>query len=255
MPLRISDDVDMTVLDPLNWNIFDTGYNNWNATLDFETFTHRMHADCVDAYPSIDWGALLANETLDELDQSATTMMRDHLSLKRSPSRSPPLVQAREQTWYSSPPQLQIYDDEVINTLLETFQQQFSTTFPVFTENCTAPKSIVAMCLAMAAIGALSCDVAGSFKVAKALYNDARRMLLAYKVHQPASFNDSLAIVKSFILLEIYGLCCGEPRAFEFVEAFHQELLQAYHNYCASMDLTSASAAEITERQLLIQSI
>jgi hypothetical protein len=257
-PLRIPNDVDMISVEPLNWNIFDTGYNDWNGDFNFLTIPARTEAEPFpgsDTYPFIDWGALLANETLDELDQSATAMMKDYLGRRQSPGRSSPSTQAREQAWYSAPPQLQIYDDEVIEALLKIFRHQFSKTFPIFAETKTAPESTVEMCLFMAAVGALFCDVGGSFKVAKALYNDARRMLLAYKVNQSSSFYGSLHILKCFILLEIYGLCCGEQRAFEFVEAFHQELLQAYHNYCTLVDSTLASPAARIERQQLDQSI
>ena len=61
-----------------------------------------------------------------------------------------------------------------------------------------------------------------STKIAKMLYNDARRLLLEhYLCEVDHSFLDLTSFAKSFILLEIYGICSGDKRAYEFIEFFH----------------------------------
>ena len=158
--------------------------------------------------------------------ETAISMMRDHIQ-RRSRASSPNREEAR-QLWYSAPPGLQIYDREVINVLLNLAKSHLSSTFAIFStfEAITGMKE--ELCLAMASVGGLFCTVQGSTKIAKKLYNDARRLLLESVMQiSPPSFSTSLSSAKTFILLEIYGICSGDKRSYEFVEAFHANTLQA----------------------------
>ena len=96
----------------------------------------------------------------------------------------------------------------------------------------------------MAAVGALFSTAEGNMAVAKALYNDARRMhleqILRTERHPSRSSLDS---AKTFILLEIYGLCSGDKRSFEFWEAFHYGTLHAYES-CTDVEPTPPPNSE-----------
>lgn len=84
--------------------------------------------------------------------------------------------------WYSAPPNLQDYDEDVFNVFINLFHKHIPETFPLFNEigaNQRVKDLHPEHCLAMAATGALFCSVPGSFDVAKSMYNDARRILLA----------------------------------------------------------------------------
>lgn len=158
----------------------------------------------------------------------AITMMRDFFQ-HRSRAPSPTRQESRQlwQQWYSAPPHLQIYDEEVINVLLNLAKTHLSSTFGIFADFKTTPGMKEELCLAMAAVGGLFCTVAESAKVAKKLHNDARRMQLeavlpSLIVHYQAAIDAA----KTSILLQIYGLCSGDKRSYELVEAFHSETLR-----------------------------
>lgn len=96
----------------------------------------------------------------------------------------------------------------------------------------------------MAAVGALYSAVPESTKISKMLYNDARRLFLEnYLCEVDHSILDLISFAKSFILLEIYGLCSGDKRAYEFIEFFHGNKMLAI---ARCMDVL---AADITREQ------
>lgn len=132
-------------------------------------------------------------------------------------------------SWYSNPPLLHMYDEQVINVLLNIGRAHLSTTFSVFSKFEATEQTSKQLCLAMASVGGLFSTVEGSGAVSKSLYNDARRLELeaALRPRQP-SFQWSLNSAKTFLLLEIYGLCCGDKRSYEFVEALHYQTLEAF---------------------------
>lgn len=82
--------------------------------------------------------------------------------------------------WYSAPPNLEDHDNDVVNVFLNLFHKHIPETFPLFDEAAVSQKRRAEYCLAMAATGGLFCSVPGSFEVARSMYNDARRLLLAY---------------------------------------------------------------------------
>jgi hypothetical protein len=84
--------------------------------------------------------------------------------------------------WYSTPPNIEDHDEDVLNVFINLFHKHIPETFPLFNE-IAANQRVKGLhpehCLAMAATGGLFCSVPGSFEVAKSMYNDARRILLA----------------------------------------------------------------------------
>ena len=187
-------------------------------------------------------------------------------------SRAPsPTSSKANVMWYSAPPTLECYDATVVNIFLNISKKYISKTFSIFAEIEITPQTTEHFCLAMAAVGGLFCLVNGSFRVAKVMFNDARKLLLTsvgparpssltlpsdiwimQRYRQKSVDRDeklsevltaghpsfpygilSLSVVASsdfdssqFILLELYGLCSGEKRSYEFVEAFHADLSQ-----------------------------
>lgn len=174
--------------------------------------------------------------TLDQPTDRALNMMRDHFRL-RSRAPSPSRVDTG-QTQYSIAPNLARYDPDIINVFLNLARTHLRDSFPIFASYEASPESRVELCLAMSAIGALYCSVPGSMKIARSLYHDSRRLLLeAFYTHQASDPDISLSYTMTFILLEIYGLCSGNKRSFEFSEVWHGSLL-----HTAGECFSSASA-------------
>ena len=171
---------------------------------------------------------------------------------RRSGPPSPSSGRAK-QTWYFTPPSLQIYDHDITSIFLENARTHLSKTFALFADFKVTLNTREELCLAMAAVGGLYCQVTDSFKIAKAMYNDARRLLLASRYRGMLSKQDhSFDDVMTFMLLEIYGLCSGDKRSYEFVEAFHMNLLQAVQDCELQAISSSSSGAEIDGRRRLL---
>ena len=157
---------------------------------------------------------------------SAFDIMVSHFKRRSGPS-SPGRVEPRN-WWYSAPPRLQMYSVDMINVLLNLARGHLSPTFAIFSSFEVTATTRIELCLAMAAVGALFSTVEGNTAVAKALYNDARRPHLDQTLQtETPSFRSALDSAKTFILLEIYGICSGDKRSYEFWEAFHCGTLQA----------------------------
>ena len=168
----------------------------------------------------------LSGSLLDQPTDRALDMMREHFR-QRSRAPSPSRVETGRQQ-YSAAPNLARYDMQIINVFLNLGRNHLSNSFPVFASFQAAFITKVELCLAMAAVGALYCTVSGSMKIARSLYHDARRLLLETYFNPPESDKDeSWTQALTFILLEIYGLCSGNKRSYEFTEVWHGCLLDA----------------------------
>lgn len=153
--------------------------------------------------------------------------MVDYFS-RRSRASSPTRQVARR-SWYSSRPGLHHYDRDVINILLNVGRAHISTTFPIFSNFVATNDTSQQLCLAMAAIGALYSTAEGSNTAAKTLYNDARILQLDMFLNEVNStFISATNSAKTFLLLEMYAVCSGNKRAYEFLEAFHYTTIEAF---------------------------
>ena len=158
---------------------------------------------------------------------SAFNMMVEYFK-RQSRAPSPSRDESRR-SWYSAPPQFEMYSTDMINMLLNLARSHISPTFTIFSNFEATSDTSSELCLAMAAVGALFSTAEGNNAVAKALYNDSRRMHLEQTFRmEPRPARSRLDSAKTFILLEIYGLCSGDKRSFEFWEAFHYGTMQAY---------------------------
>jgi hypothetical protein len=168
----------------------------------------------------------VSGSVLDQPTDRALDMMREHFR-QRSRAPSPSRVDTGQQQ-YSVAPNLAQYDEQIINVFLNLGRNHLADTFPVYASFQAVFITKVELCLAMAAVGALYCTVPGSMKVARSLYHDARRLLLeTYFRTLDSSKDEPFTHALTFILLEIYGLCSGNKRSYEFTEVWHGCLLDA----------------------------
>ena len=185
--------------------------------------------------------------------ENAVELMRDHL--QRRSRESSPTREEQKRTWYSVPPQLYVYDEDVINVLLNLARTHISSTFAIFADFEVDHDTRIELCLAAAAVGGLYCTAPASARVTKMLFNDSRRLLLEeYTQSGALSFDTSLSFAKTFILLEIYGLCSGDKRAFEFIEVFHASKLDAASS-CLNAVPHDAPADQLRQAKLLSEAV
>ncbi|KAI0105868.1 hypothetical protein F4814DRAFT_77179 [Daldinia grandis] len=183
----------------------------------------------------------------------AVEIMKDHFQ-RRSRGTSPSREEQRR-SWYSAPPQLYVYDKDVLNILLNVSRTHISSTFAIFSDFEANYDTPVELCLAMAAVGGLYCTAYASMKVAKMLFNDSRRLLFEkYLPEDPVGFDTLLSIAKTFVLLEIYELCSGDKRAYEFIEVFHASKLNAVGS-CISALPHDAPLDQRRQAKLLLEAV
>lgn len=110
--------------------------------------------------------------------QDLTASMQEYFDRKsRAPS---PSLNKASKMWYSTPPNLIDHNKDILRVFLGIFRRHIPQTFSLFKDNTSGRQNRAAYILAMAATGGLFCTVPGSAQVAKSLYNDARRLLLAH---------------------------------------------------------------------------
>ncbi|KAK4935802.1 hypothetical protein LTR10_023209 [Elasticomyces elasticus] len=191
--------------------------------------------------------------------QSLTAAMQEYFDRKsRAPS---PSLNKASKMWYSAPPNLDDHNKDIIRVFLKLFRRHIPETFSLFKESAVTRKGRAEYTLAMAATGGLFCNVPGSAEVAKSMYNDARRLLLATfnKMNilddLSASYEDKLTTVKTFILLELYGLCSGDKRSYEFVEAFHGNLIYSVQQYSQAFKASEMHGRKEEESARLLETL
>ncbi|KAK3648773.1 hypothetical protein LTR56_007213 [Elasticomyces elasticus] len=182
----------------------------------------------------------------------------DGSSRPSSPSRN----RARKM-WYSALPNLTNYKQEVKEVFLRLFQRHIPATFTIFERSNCQHKRPASYILIMAAVGGLFCSVPGSAEVARSMYNDARRLSLAtYNTRRPEygagpTAEDKFVIVKTFLLTGLYGLCSGDKRSYEFVEACYADLTGAVLEYAEmfqNSELADDRIAQLLEALLILDS-
>ncbi|EXJ74257.1 uncharacterized protein A1O5_02553 [Cladophialophora psammophila CBS 110553] len=190
----------------------------------------------------------LLDHVLPSSMQSLTAVMQEYFD-RKSRAPSPAFNKARKM-WYSAPPNLNDHNKDIVRVFLKIFQRHIPETFSLFKNPAVNWKGRAEYTLAMAATGGLFCTVPGSAEVAKSMYNDARRLLLAsFNMKNvldelSSTLEDKLVTVKTFILLELYGLCSGDKRSYEFVEAFHGNLIHSVQEYSQAW-----KASEMNDRR------
>lgn len=155
-----------SVLLPLDLTL--TYSKNLSSVFD-ETFGGLGYAAEAGLVPSLSGEALPMNI------QSALNMINveQHPGLlyETGPLASTP------QRWLSQPPNLELYDSEVINIFLNLAVNHLGPTFTFLETFATDTTTRPELYLAVAAIGGLFCQVLGSYKIAEAMFHDSRRLL------------------------------------------------------------------------------
>lgn len=128
-----------------------------------------------------------------------TDMMQEYFDRKsRAPS---PSLNKASKMWYSAQPNLDNHNRDVIRVFLNVFRKHIPDTFPLFKDSALGNRNRAAYTLAMAATGGLFCTVPGSAEVAKSMYNDARRLLLAsVSLYYPNVFLTLISPSSTFVI-------------------------------------------------------
>ena len=230
-------------------------YDLW-AENEFSSFDNTTMTDAamltmtLPGDPSYD----IFNNPTNPAAESALSILQKYYQQRSE--RSSPRPEKDQRAWSQSSISPHVYDKDTINVLLNVFQQHLSSSFPIFANFTVDADTRQELYLAMAAVGALFCDVWGSHSIAKALYNDARRGLFDIK-HQKRCLGNSerLSIIKTSMLLELFGMCSGDKRSYEFVEVYHMDMLQDVTEYYSHCNRSSESADEASQRRLLFESL
>lgn len=114
------------------------------------------------------------------------------------------------QRWYSSLPDLAVYDIQIIEIFASLTSENVAEFFPIFEGFRVNTDAGNELCLAMAAVGGLFCQVPDSFRVAKAMYNDARRLTfskvtLFYHTKKASTIADAMVLSSMAKLIRTQG--------------------------------------------------
>jgi hypothetical protein len=114
---------------------------------------------------------------------------RRFLSRASSPRRS-----QEQPRWLLDPPSRR-HDPEIVNVFLNLFAIHVATTFTTFQDFHIRENTPASLILAMAAVGGLFCEIDGSFRITRAMHNDARRIMLTrVRCTAPFHLKDSILI-------------------------------------------------------------
>ncbi|MCJ1472612.1 hypothetical protein MMC13_001261 [Lambiella insularis] len=224
------------------WLFNDIESNFWSGGLDFNFADDPLGAahlsGSIDSYTANDitqlepQGAIFGHQPA----QNALDMAQAYFFQNSRPSTHQP--EKTRQRWLSSPPRFQIYDEEVVRIFVNIAKYHLARTIPILADFTVTEDTRKELCLAFAAVGGLFCNIPGRLKVVNAMYNDSRRMLLGQTYRANFfSVEDKMSVVKTFILLEIYGFCSGDKRSYEFAEAFHTTKLLAVEDYMQTVKI------------------
>ena len=76
------------------------------------------------------------------------------------------------------PPTIRHFDTQVVNYFLNKFVINMASSFATFQDFNITTDTIPDVILSMAAVGGVCSRLDGSFQIAQAMYNDARRLVL-----------------------------------------------------------------------------
>jgi hypothetical protein len=104
-------------------------------------------------------------------------MLLDYVSLGTREAGSPAPVD--NTSWIFMQPDSHVYDAEIIQVFVSLFQRYVTPKFLLFEQNQADHRKLPdALKLAMAAVGGAYCCTIGAYSVAKAIFADARRLVL-----------------------------------------------------------------------------
>jgi hypothetical protein len=143
-------------------------------------------------------------------------------------------------TWLTQPLIPRTYDLELLNLFLNLFMEYVPSTFKSFNDFAVIETTPPEQVLAMSAVGALFSTIESSWKIARTLYGDASRMLVANgSLPTKASPASCASLAQTHLAFEMFGFCSGHKRSNELTEAFHWHTIQTFMDY----ESTLSSAA------------
>ena len=117
----------------------------------------------------------MPNDTLPLKIQAALDMIQQYQ--RPMSGTNTPLLSSIPKRWFSDRPSLQLYDGEIINVFLNLATKHLNQTFGIFNDLRISAHTQPALYLAAAAVGGLYCNVRGSYKIAKSMFHDSRRLV------------------------------------------------------------------------------
>ncbi|EXA34406.1 hypothetical protein FOVG_14386 [Fusarium oxysporum f. sp. pisi HDV247] len=131
--------------------------------------------------------------------------------------------------WLATKPSVSSFDRTMVNRFLNLFFAQNPSTFTSFESFRISSSTHEEGLLAAAAFGGLYCTTRGSLVIARALCSDARRLFITrIRTNFPVEVDAKIGLLRSMLLLELFGIYSGDKRLCELTEAFHIQFLQAY---------------------------
>lgn len=86
-----------------------------------------------------------------------------------------PMLDSSPQRWFSEPVDLERYDTAVVNVFIDLAVKNLGPTFSCLEDFTVHPDTRPELYMAVAAVGGLFCRVPDSYRVAAAMWHDARR--------------------------------------------------------------------------------
>ncbi|MCJ1477429.1 hypothetical protein MMC13_006100 [Lambiella insularis] len=155
-------------------------------------------------------------------------------------SNAPCSLSKQVESWLRLPLVPREYDLDVIETLNGICHRHLSPVFESFKTAAITENTLSAQLIAMAALGALFTSCAGKDAVARFLFTDSQRMVNQLLVNGTKTNRLQLpSLLKTMLVLELFGLCSGLKRSNETGEAYHQALIQISKDYYHEMQLSN----------------
>lgn len=147
-------------------------------------------------------------------------------------------------TWLKQPFVPRTYDLELLNLFLNLFMEYVPATFKSFKNFAITEHTLPEQVLAMSAVGALFSNIESSWKIARTLYGDASRMMVANGSSSSKAVAEAgISLAQMHLAFEIFGFCSGHKRSNELTEAFHWHTIQTFSDGASSVSNFTTAAA------------
>jgi hypothetical protein len=155
------------------------------------------------------------NPAIDETTQALDTLKHELGAVYDRVHENEPSIDL----WLKQPFIPRTYDLELINLLLNLFMEYVPATFKSFSNFAITDFTLPEQVLAMSAVGALFSNIESSWKIARTLYGDASRMLVANGT-SPAKACSSFGVssAQTHLAFEIFGFCSGHKYVYQRAE-------------------------------------
>jgi hypothetical protein len=173
------------------------------------------------------------NPKIDKTTQALDTLKQELGAVYDRVHENEPSIDS----WLKQPFIPRTYDLELVNLLLNVFMEYVPATFKSFANFAITEFTLPEQVLAMSAVGALFSNIESSWKIARTLYGDASRMLVANgSSPTKAASSSGVSLAQTHLAFEIFGFCSGHKRSNELTEAFHWHTIQTFIDHDTEND-------------------